>query len=400
MVTQELEINEVACSDESQLAALRAANYSVNSSVPQCRDASLMIANCIALGYCERIRLFEISASGQTLGWLIGVQEVALSELRLGPLVLHRYRQPRLRFLGDYSFVPSAGWFDEAALSNVIVRLSRKMRGEAIYIQAVDCGSAMSRVVARLREMRTARVCTEYTERARHRLIPEGSFDSYLQSLTKSTRQTFRYSLKRLRDHCGGDVRLEVYETPEAIEDFANAAAKVAEKTYQQRRLGLGFTNSERVKARLRLAADFGWARGLILRCRGEAVAYIEGYQAGGTFVAYQIGFLPEWSKWSAGTVCQLEAIKYLMDVASVRPQAIDYLEGDSDFKRRMCNVSSTETSVWVFTRTNRTAAYFYAQVGLDAVSRAIRPAAKSLVALYSRFRTRFGSSRKAVDSA
>jgi hypothetical protein len=392
METQELEITEVACSDKSQLAVLRAANSSVNSSIRHRRDASLMLANCIAVGDCKRIRLFEISSSGQTLGWLIGVQEVAPGALRLGPLVLHRYLQPRLRFLGDYSFVPTADWFDEAALSILVLRLSKRMRGEDIYFQAVECGSAMSRVVAQLREMRTVRVCTEYSERVRHRLIPEGSFDAYLQSRTKSTRQTFRYSLKRLRDHCGGDVGLEVYETPQAMEDFANDAAKVAEKTYQQRRLGLGFTNAERVKARLRLAAEFGWAKSFILRCRGEAVAYIEGYQAGGTFVAYQIGFLPEWSKWSAGTVCQLEAIKHLMNVAPARPDTIDYLEGDSDFKRRMCNVSSTETSAWVFTQTNRTAALCYAQVGLNAVSRSIRPVAKSLVALYSWFRTRFDS--------
>jgi hypothetical protein len=387
---KELEITEVACSNKSQLAELRAANGPVNSGVPGSRDASLMIASCLALGNCEHIRVFEISASSQTLGWLVGVREIASSVLRLGPLVLFRYRQPRLRFLGDYGFVPRAGWFDEEAVASLVLRLSRMMRGEAIYLQAVDRSSLMSGVVARLSERGTARVCTEYPERVRHRLNPAASFDSHLQSRSKNTRQTFRYSVKKLRDHCAGDMVLEVYETPAEIENFANDAAKVAEKTYQQRRLGLGFTNASSVKARLRLAAEFGWAKSFILRCRGEAVAYIEGYQAGGTFVAYQIGFLPEWSKWSAGTVCQLEAIKYLMDAAPVRPQAIDYLEGDSDFKRRICNVSSTETGIWVFTRINRTAALFYIQMGLNAIFRVIRPAAKSLVASYARVRSRF----------
>jgi hypothetical protein len=358
------------------------------AAVPEAFDASLLLAFRVALGNWDRLRLFEVVVGGRTVGWLLGVREVTDIALRLGPLALYRYAQPRLRLFGDYGFISRGGRVDESELSVAIFRILRDMPdGDAVYLQAVAADSPMGRVAELLRDTQRVRVRADYAERFRHRLVPDGNFDTYLQSRSKSTRHTFRYSLRRLREHCGGDVALEVFDTPGASDEFARVAAQIAATTYQQQRLGLGMRNEEAVRTRLRTAAERGWLKSFILRCRGEPVAYIEGYQAAGTFFAYQIGFVPGWEKWSVGTVCQLEAIRHLIDVAAVRPHTIDYFEGDSIFKRRLSNVTTSETSLWILKRGLRSWTLSLAQSVLDAIFRTIRMPAKRVLTWLTRRR-------------
>jgi hypothetical protein len=348
------------------------------AAVPEAFDTSLLLAFRVALGNWDRLRLFEVVVAGRTVGWLLGVREVTNIALRLGPLALYRYAQPRLRLFGDYGFISGGGRVDESVLSVAIFRILRDMPdGDAVYLQAVAADSPMGRVAERLRDSKRLRVRVDYSERFRHRLVPDGDFDTYLQSRSKSTRHTFRYSIRRLREHCGGDVALEVFDTPETTDEFVRVAAQIAARTYQQQRLGLGIRNEDAVRTRLRTAAERGWMKSFILRCRGEPVAYIEGYQAAGTYFAYQIGFIPDWEKWSVGTVCQLEAIRHLIDVAPVRPHTIDYFEGDSEFKRRLSNVTTSETSLWILKRGFRGWTLSLAQSVLDSVFRTIRMPAK-----------------------
>jgi hypothetical protein len=363
------------------------------AAVPEAFDASLLLSFRVALGNWDRLRLFEVVTAGRTVGWLLGVREVTDIALRFGPFALYRYAQPRLRLFGDYGFISGGGRVDESVLSVAIFRVLRDMPdGDAVYLQAVAADSAMGRVAELLRDSQRVRVRADYAERFRHRLVPDGDFDTYLQSRSKSTRHTFRYSIRRLREHCGGDVALEVFDSPDSTDEFARVAAQIAAKTYQQQRLGLGMRNDDAVRTRLRSAAERGWMKSFILRCRGEPVAYIEGYQAAGTYFAYQIGFVPDWEKWSVGTVCQLEAIRHLIDVAPVRPHTIDYFEGDSDFKRRLSNVTTSETSLWILKRGLRSWALSVAQAVLDSIFRAIRMPAKRVLTLLTRRRPAGGT--------
>jgi hypothetical protein len=370
----------ISCANLAQLENLRSAVAARAESVPELRDAGLLLALCLAIGNFDRLRIFEVSVATQIIGWFIGVREPSKATLHIGPVTLFSYAQPRLRMLGDYGFISRSASCDAAPLSQALSLLLQQTKEyDAIFLQAVSSGSILREVVTSLRVSGAVHVRSEYPERMRHRLVPKETFDAYIQSLSKSTRQTFRYSLKKLREYCDGDLTLGVFDAPESIQNFIYEASQIARTTYQQKRLGLGFTNSTGVAVRLRIAAELGWTKSFTLRCRGSPVAYIEGYQAGGTWVAYQIGFVPEWANRSVGTVCQLEAIKYLMDAEPMRPRVIDYLEGDSDFKRRLCNVTTTETSFMITKRSFRASVYFHAQVMLEAIFRVMWRMAKAM---------------------
>jgi hypothetical protein len=334
-------------------------------------DRALLMSMCIAIGQRERLRAFDIKADGQCVGRLIGVREPFRYDVHFGPLTLFRWRTQRLRIIGEYGVVGHNG---PDLLATAIAELV--LMEDSVTLQAIPSDSPLYEAGRALRELRAVHVRPFYPETARHRLVTGGDFETYLKGLSKSTRQTFRQTVRKLRETHA--IELRVYERPQDVEEFVGYAAAVARTTYQQQRLGLGFKDAEGVTRRVRLAAENGWLRSFVLFCDGAPAAYIEGYQGGGRWFTFQIGHDPKWSALSLGTACQLEAVRYLIESPD-RPRIIDYLEGDMDYKRRLCNVHVMETTIEVTKRASSVSLLPRAQAILDGAYRFVRAVLISL---------------------
>jgi hypothetical protein len=354
----EVEVVPISCAD---FELLRSENT----------DCALLMSMCIAIGQRERLRAFDVKADGHSVGHFIGVREPFRYDIRFGPLTLFRWRTQRLRIIGEYGVVGHSG---ADLLAKALAELVL-MEG-SVTLQAIPSDSPLYEAVDALRQLNTVYVRSFYPERVRHRLVTDGDFETYLKGLSKSTRQTFRQTLRKLHENRA--VELRVYERREVVDEFASYAAIVARTTYQQNRLGLGFADAEGVTRRVRLAAENGWLRSFVLFCDGAPAAYVEGYQGGGRWFALQIGHDPKWNSVSLGTACQLEAIRYLLESAD-RPRIIDYLEGDMDYKRRLCNVHVTEATIEVAERAWRVALLPRTQATLDSAFRLVRALLLSL---------------------
>lgn len=334
-------------------------------------DGALLMSLCIAVGQRERLRAFDVEADGRSVARLIGVREPFRYPVRFGPLKLFRWRTQRLRIIGEYGVVGHGG---ADLLATALAQLVRMER--SVTLQAIPSDSPLHEAARALRQVGAVHVRPFYPESARHRLVTGVDFETYLQGLSKSTRQTFRQTLRKL--HQSHAVGLRVYERSEDVEELVSHAATVARTTYQQTRLGLGFTDAEGVTRRMRLAAENGWLRSFVLFCDGAPAAYVEGYQGGGRWFTFQIGHDPKWNALSLGTACQLEVVRYLMQSAD-RPRIIDYLEGDMDYKRRLCNVHVTETTIEVTERASSASLLPRLQAILDGTYRFVRAVLISL---------------------
>lgn len=328
-------------------------------------DRALLMSMCIAVGQRERLRAFDVEANGHSVGRFIGVREPFRYDVHFGPLTLFKWRTQRLRIIGEYGVVGRSG---ADLLATAIAELA--LREHSVTLQAIPSDSPLYEAARHLRQLGAVHVRPFYPDAARHRLVTGGDFETYLKGLSKSTRQTFRQTLRKLHENHA--IELRVYERPEDVEEFVGRAATVARTTYQQKRLGLGFTDAEGVARRVRLAAENGWLRSFVLFCDGAPAAYVEGYQGGGRWFTFQIGHDPKWSALSLGTACQLEVLRYLMESAD-RPRIIDYLEGDMDYKRRLCNVHVMETTIEVTERASSVSLLPRAQAILDGAYRCVR---------------------------
>ena len=80
----------------------------------------------------------------------------------------------------------------------------------------------------------------------------------------------------------------------------------------------------------VRLAAEQGWLRILVLRLNGRPAASLYGLRYGPTFYFYQSGFDPEFSKYSVGVVTMGLAIKTAIEEGALE---YDFLHGDEEYK-------------------------------------------------------------------
>ena len=183
------------------------------------------------------------------------------------------------------------------------------------------------------------------------RLDLPDTFEEFLASRSKSTREGVKRYGKRLEKTFGDELSLELYRQPEDIDRIAHDLAQVAAKTYQAG-LGVAFSDVEEQRRRVRLGLERGWFRAYVLYLAGEPVAFWHGYAYNRTFVIGIPGYDPAYSDQRVGTYVQMRLIRDLCADPDV--DAIDYGRGDAEYKRRFGTESWEEQDVVVFAPTAR----------------------------------------------
>jgi len=126
----------------------------------------------------------------------------------------------------------------------------------------------------------------------------------------------------------------------------------VARKTYQ-RGIGVGFVDTEEMRACLGLLARGGRLRAHLLYAAGEPRAFWVGTVHGHTFHSNFMGYDPGLSQYSPGMFLVMRVIEDLCSQEGQgRIREIDFGLGDAQYKRVLGDTQWGEASVYIYAPT------------------------------------------------
>jgi CelD/BcsL family acetyltransferase involved in cellulose biosynthesis len=164
----------------------------------------------------------------------------------------------------------------------------------------------------------------------RHYIDMEQSFAEYMARFSGKTRSTLRRKAKRLAEESGG-YHITEHRTPAEIDAFLGAALPLSARTYQSRLLDAGLPDTPAARHAMLEAAEAGMMRCFLLHALGAPVAYLSLPVSGTTLVYAHLGYDPDWSRLSPGTVLQMDALERLF--GEERFRRFDFTEGEGAHK-------------------------------------------------------------------
>ena len=176
------------------------------------------------------------------------------------------------------------------------------------------------------------------------------SFEAYLAKFKSKNRFNLKKKVRLLREHGGGALRLDRYESPEEVEAFLEAGSAVALRSWQHVAVGERIANDPYWRSKLADLARRGLFRGYVLVCGQTPCAFVLGYQYSGVYHYVQPGYDRSFAELAPGIV-----MLYLMieDLIVHRPaRLLSFGYGDSDYKQMFGNASSPDASVLLLRKT------------------------------------------------
>jgi CelD/BcsL family acetyltransferase involved in cellulose biosynthesis len=184
---------------------------------------------------------------------------------------------------------------------------------------------------------------------AHWQLAVPGSYDEFLRSLSRSTREGAKRYPKRLEKEFADRLSLEVFRDVADSERVFADLRRVAEKTYQQG-LGVAFAQTPLQRRITTLQMERGWFRAYVLYLDGEPIAFWQGYAYRGVFSTGVPGFDPKYADLRVGNYVLFKLIADLAADESI--DTLDYGFGDAEYKRRFGTRSWEEQDIHVFAPT------------------------------------------------
>ena len=180
--------------------------------------------------------------------------------------------------------------------------------------------------------------------------VPD-SYDAFLRSLSKSTRDGAKRYTKKLEQGFGDRIALETFRDVADSDRVFRDLQQVAATTYQQR-LGVAFGQTEAQRRLTRELMGRGWFRADVLYLDGDPVAFWHGHAYRGAFSTGVPGFDPAHAELRVGNYVLLKLISDLCD--DQRMRTLDYGFGDAEYKRRFGTRCRWEQDVHLFARSLR----------------------------------------------
>jgi hypothetical protein len=162
----------------------------------------------------------------------------------------------------------------------------------------------------------------------------DGTFDAYLRKFSSKSRANLRKKMRRYASYCSDNLRWTVARSREELEAFHREAHLLSKRTYQSRLLGTGLPGQD---AFARLISS-GEARGYLLFHGERPVAYIFSPIRDGHVMYEFVGYDPDYSQWSPGTILQYLALESLFREGRFR--TFDFTEGEGPHKEFFANRS------------------------------------------------------------
>lgn len=194
--------------------------------------------------------------------------------------------------------------------------------------------------------------------------LPTG-FDDYLESLSSKTRQSVRYTLRKIAKEL--DTHIQACHAPDQVEAFLRAGEAISRQTYQWQ-VGQRLEYDKPTLERYLERARSGTLRAYLMHVDGQPVAFVRGFIEGDRFHYETPGYLAAYSKWSIGTALLMHTIRELIEQGDCR--VFDFGGGGDQqgYKSRFGNCSTTvralDVAAW---RSPRGLAFVWAQAALGS---------------------------------
>lgn len=203
---------------------------------------------------------------------------------------------------------------------------------------------------------------------AHQRIDMPASLEAYLAGLGSRSKKSLNYSRRKLFRDFADDINLARCSTEDDVPGFLDKAISISKTTYQWHLLGLGLRRGDVLEERMRFAARQGWLRSYLLECSDQPAAFMLAYQYGGCFYYTDVGYAPEFARWSAGSMLQLLVMEDLYDQPD-RPDVFDFATGYGEHKARFGNASRDEANWLLLPRSFRNTVLAGAYRRLDGLA-------------------------------
>lgn len=293
---------------------------------------------------------FLLHREGRLIGYAPFTRGTRTLRFGIGELTLHRRRLPSLTLVDDIILAAVS----EAERADLICELFRTLAGrlqtrQALFLEGIPTESVLLTTASRLGGSGWVAIPLGQSYEHHFADLPP-SFSEYERQMGRRSQKSLRYSQRKLSEHLGGAVRARRFASREDVPEFVASAQAISRKTYQWKLLGLGLRDTASLTVRLTLAAEHDWMRCYILYCGEEAVAFMLGYLYRGVYHYMDVGYDPDWAKWSVGSILQMQVMKDLLD-GEDRPDRFDFSTGTGTHKARFGNVAREEINLLLLRR-------------------------------------------------
>jgi hypothetical protein len=256
--------------------------------------------------------------------------------------VLWRWRVPAISLLGSDPLVPP----DAATHDRLFAAIAASdPHAGAIYLHSLPTSSfcwSYLQSSAWIREHFLLHVAAG--PRPFHLLHVPPSFEDFVSRFKPKKRYNLARQVRVLRDHVGGDLRLQRIDAVAQVPAFAAAARSVLR--IAEARLGrLPAVAADASEAdKLADVARRGLLRSYVLFAGATPCAVVLGYIWRHIFHYAEVAYHPHFSSFSPGTV-----LLYLMIgdlIAHQRPHLVNFGIGDAAYKRAFTDVHLEDASV------------------------------------------------------
>jgi hypothetical protein len=184
--------------------------------------------------------------------------------------------------------------------------------------------------------------------------------------MSSKSRYNIRRTVKKFAEAYGPQIDMREYRTPDEVDEYLRHAWRISATTYQERLLDSGLPRDSGFIERTRtFAAQQNW-RGYLLFAQSEPVAYIYCYMRDGIMRYAYIGFDPQYSKLSPGTVLQVLMLERLY--AERCSPWLDYTQGNGLHKEQFSTHGWLCADVWLMRPGLRNLALVYTHTAFDSV--------------------------------
>lgn len=286
-------------------------------------------------------------------------------KLQFGEFILYRYPLERFELWAEPVVVTATADRspeDYFGFLEALKGLIKRPR-QALSIEGLAVDSAFSEALKGAPEF----TFLELTKPYQHQLIrfPD-TFEQYLASMSKRSRKSVQYSQRKL--HKSFDVALYCCTGTEHIDHFLNDAILVSKKTYQWNLLGLGLRDKDALTRTLSKWHELGKLRCYLLYCDDSPVAFMLGYVYRNTYYYIDVGFDPDWTPHSVGSVLQIEVIQDIYrNVEGI--EVFDFSTGYGEHKGRFGNAQRLEINALLLPKSWSTRGFVALYRGLSSIS-------------------------------
>jgi hypothetical protein len=277
---------------------------------------------------------------------LVGRLERKRLTLKVGYLTLFDPEVRCITFVYD-AIRGNASPENTRLLVNAVTNCLAAGEADLAMFEFVPLGSLLYRIARELPGLLTRDSCAS-PQKHLVMTVPEDSKEVY-DRMSHARRKDLRRKMRRFEAHPAGEPTIVYYRDPSEVDRLMRDAEFIASKTYQ-RGMGVGFANSDQVRARLELGAQQSLLRGYVLYVGGRPCAFWIGMLYGTTFVGEYTGYDPEFGEFSPGMFLMMRVIEgFCHHAKGDTVQKIDFGLGEAEYKNALCTDSCLEAIVYVF---------------------------------------------------